>query len=214
MKTYRNEDGVVSYETIESESCSLETLQNDFYPAKNEAVQNQVLFNRQKLRCLKQEKDGQSQHSAVFGESDDPNSQTFSIYLASCDTLEYPNCKTPDEVTEWLKHKYLFLAYTERRFSHETGDVIEESKFQRIPISSTQDTNYKFQLQVTHLKDLDTGYMPFSQPSHYDFYNIIRVPDQPLVDRPPESEYTVYYASRFQISFEVCPEQIEMHVLP
>ena len=84
----------------------------------------------------------------------------------------------------------------------------------RIPLNSNQDTNYKFALQVTHLKDMDPGFWPFDTSSNYDYYNVVRLTDQPLVDRLPPSDYAFYYPNRFQISFEVSPEQIEVHVLP
>jgi hypothetical protein len=126
----------------------------------------------------------------------------------------YPNCKSVDEVSEWLEHKFLLLIYTERRFSHETGEAIEESKMHRIPLNSLSNTNYKFQLQVTHLKDLDPGFFPLQSGSHSDFYNIVRLPDQPLVDHLPPNQWTELNPNRFQVSFEVSPEQIEVHVLP
>ena len=52
--------------------------------------------------------------------------------------------------------------YTERRFSHETGEAVESSKLLRIPINGISDTHYTFQLEATHLLDLDPGVMPFS----------------------------------------------------
>ena len=45
----------------------------------------------------------QSQLIPVAGEYEDLNSKTFSINFESCDVVYYANCKTIDEVTEWLK---------------------------------------------------------------------------------------------------------------
>ena len=80
----------------------------------------------------------------VVGEYADPDSQAFSIYFTSCDKLFYANCKPTDEVSEWLKQKYVLLLYTERRFSHETGKAVEQSKMVRIPINAAADTHYVF----------------------------------------------------------------------
>ena len=60
---------------------------------------------------------------------------------------------------------------------------------------------------------MDPGTWPINNSSSSDFYNVIRLPDQPLVDRLPPSEYAFYNPNRFQVSFEVSPEQIEVHVL-
>ena len=150
----------------------------------------------------------------VVGEYDDLGAQTFSIFFTSCDTLFYANCKSVDEVSEWLKQKYVLVLYTERRFSHESGEAVESSKLARIPINGVSNTHYKFQLEATHLLDLDPGLMPFSASSKQDFYMVNRLPDQPLFDDRPLDPSMEYYPSRFKISFEVSPFQKEVHVLP
>lgn len=193
MSTTRDEHGNLVYKEVETVPCSETMLKNEFYPALKSSVENSIQFNKNKLRCLKPE----TGHQPVVGEYDEPGSQAFSIYMTSCDTLFHPNCKSVDEVSEWLKHKFLLLVYTERRFSHETGKAIEESKMHRIPLNSISNTNYKFEIQVTHLKDLDPGILPFSSGSHADFYNINRLPDQPLIDRLPPNAFAEYYPNRF-----------------
>ena len=116
----------------------------------------------------------------MFGEYDDPESATFSIFFTSCDTLWQANCKTLDEVTEWLSHKYLIMVYTERRFSHETGSEIEDTKLVRLPINKMANTHYRFQIQETHLVDLDNldnTYWPLGDRSFEDFYKVMQLPD-------------------------------------
>lgn len=117
---------------------------------------------------------------AVFGEYDEPNSQAFSIYFASCDTLYNADCKSIQEVSEWLTHKYLLVVYTERRFSHETGKAIEDSKLVRIPINKVTNTHYKFEIEVTHLVNLDNlenTIWPVGDRTYQDFYRIKQLPD-------------------------------------
>ena len=76
----------------------------------------------------------------------------------------------------------MLLVYTERQFSHLTGKAIEMTKMARIPLNPSQNTHYKFEIEVTHLIDLDPGLFPFSPRSHSDFYSIRRIYDEPLLE--------------------------------
>jgi hypothetical protein len=49
------------------------------------------------------------------------------------------DCKGPKEVTEWLKHKYVLLFFTERKFSEVTGEAIEQTNMVRLPIDRISD---------------------------------------------------------------------------
>lgn len=73
----------------------------------------------------------------------------LSIFYASCDRLNVATCKSPDEVTAWLKHKYVLLYYTEDRpneaSSAESG--VHYSTFQQIPVNRHVNTNHRFQVQ-------------------------------------------------------------------
>ena len=116
----------------------------------------------------------------VFGEYDDPFSSTLSVFFTSCDTLWNAGCKSIEEVTEWLEHKYLLMIFTERRFSHETGNEIAETKLVRLPINRITNTHYRFQIEVTHLIDLDNlanTHWPLGDRSYEDFYKIKQMPD-------------------------------------
>ena len=111
---------------------------------------------------------------------DEPLSSSFSIFFTSCDTLWNANCKSVEEVTEWLAHKYVIVVYTERRFSQETGLEILESKMVRLPINKITNTHYRFQIEVTHLVDLDNlenNYWPSGDRSYEDFYRVKQLPD-------------------------------------
>jgi len=79
------------------------------------------------------------------------------------------------EVSEWLEHKYIIMVYTERRYSQVTGREIEETKMARIPINKVMNTHYKFEIQVTHLVDLNNleySLWPIGDRTFRDFYQI------------------------------------------
>ena len=84
----------------------------------------------------------------------------------------------------------------------------------RLPINAFTNTHYKFELEMTHLYDLDPGLLPFSTQDRRDFYSVERIADQPLFDTRPADPSKPYNPSRFQISFGVSPIQREVHVLP
>jgi len=89
QRTFRNEDGTLSYNEINTVPCERSYIQEKFYPART-FIQDQIEFNHQKLHCLAPDSTG----LAVFGDYDDPQSATISVFFASCDTLWQANCKT------------------------------------------------------------------------------------------------------------------------
>ena len=107
-------------------------------------------------------------------------SSTFSIFFASCDTLWNADCKSKNEVSEWLSHKYILLVFTERRFSHTSGKEIEETRMIRLPVNKVTNTHYKFSINIAHLvnlDNLDNTIWPSGSRSYEDFYNISQMPD-------------------------------------
>ena len=113
IQTHRQSDGTFKYMPIGTEPCSKTYLDEKFYTARKH-VQDQISFNSDKLLCLTPD----AENLDVLGEFNEPESKTFSIFFTSCDTLWNADCRSIEEVTEWLSHKYIFIAYTERRFSH------------------------------------------------------------------------------------------------
>ena len=72
------------------------------------------------------------------------------------------------------------MVFTERRFSHETGREIEDTKLVRLPINKITNTHYRFQIEVTHLVDLDNldnTWWPLGDRSFEDFYKVKQLPD-------------------------------------
>ena len=88
---------------------------------------------------------------------------------------------------------------------------------ERIPINNFMNTHYKYAIEVAHLVDLDNlenTIWPAGDRTFEDFYQLKKLPDQPLVERAPADDDTIYPPHRFQVSFEVSPDQVEVHVLP
>ena len=87
----------------------------------------------------------------------------------------------------------------------------------RLPINKLTNTHYKFQLEVTHLVNLDNlnnTVWPSGNRLYEDFYRVVQMADQPYVERAQQSDFTEYYPNRFQVSFEMASQQHEVHVLP
>ena len=79
-------------------------MENEFYPIvpKHKA---QVDFHLPKLKCMKS-------GFNVYGDFETVDSTFLAITHSSCDFLNNANCKSQEEVQEWLKHKYAFIVYT------------------------------------------------------------------------------------------------------
>jgi len=72
------------------------------------------------------------------------------------------------------------MMFTERRFSHTTGREIEETRMVRLPINKVTNTHYRFQLEVTHLINLDNlnnTIWPSGNRFYEDFYRVIQLAD-------------------------------------
>lgn len=73
----------------------------------------------------------------------------LTIFYTSCDRLNIATCKTESEVTEWLKHKYVLLYYTEDRYVEGQDNSLHYSTFQQIPVNRIINMNHRFQLKST-----------------------------------------------------------------
>lgn len=88
----------------------------------------------------------------MFGDFDTPGSQYLAIQFVSCDMLDTATCRTVPEVTEWLKHKYILLYYTEDKPSEE-APITEQafSKFIHQPINRQTNMSHRFFLhEITY----------------------------------------------------------------
>ena len=99
-------------------------IDQNFYKGEGLA-QSLITFHLPKMKCLNIE-----EPINLFGNFDSSGGQFLAIFHASCDLLNIATCKTPDEVTEWLKHKYILLYYTEDAANEQDyGESISFSKF-------------------------------------------------------------------------------------
>jgi len=77
------------------------------FPVQKKHISKQIA-NLPKLRCMNLH----DNPLHIFGDFSTAGSTMLAIFLASCDRLNQATCKKPQEVTEWLKHKYVLLYYT------------------------------------------------------------------------------------------------------
>lgn len=70
----------------------------------------------------------------------------LSIFFSSCDLLNIATCKDEDEVTEFLKHKYVLVYLTQDRFNSTSKESDAYSTFYQIPVNRKVDTNHRFQI--------------------------------------------------------------------
>ena len=106
-----------------------------------------------KLKCIDSE-----QPIDLFGDFNTPGSQMLSIFFASCDLLNVATCREPPEVTEWLKHKYVLIYLTERRFDPSQQRAKSYSTFYQIPVNRIVDTNHRFSIKETILDSEESFY--------------------------------------------------------
>ena len=100
-------------------------------------------------------------------------------------------CKTQEQVTEWLRHKYVMLYYTTQFFNVTSNEVQKMSTLMTIPFNRVVNTHHRFAMKKTNYLD------------EHLFYNIEQLPDQALVERLPPNELINLDDHRLAISFEV-----------
>lgn len=157
----RADSGVFEYEMLDWAPCTEDYLNQNLFAAESRHTQN-AKFNIKKLKCLNLN----NSPVELFGDFNTPGSSMLSIFFASCDRLNVATCKTPDEVTAWLKHKYVLLYYTEDRPNEakNSKEGIHYSTFQQLPVNRFVDTNHRFQIQEQNYDGKD-------------YYNVVRLPD-------------------------------------
>jgi hypothetical protein len=102
------------------------------------------------MKCLKLNNDPVE----IFGDFDSAGSQFLAIFLGSCDLLNRATCASVDEVTDWLKHKYVLLYLTEDKPDEENdGESQHYSNFLHMPINRFVDTNHRFFLHEYEYND-------------------------------------------------------------
>ena len=142
----REPSGVFTYEMLDWEPCTEDYLAQNMFPSEPR-FESFVSFNIKKLKCLQMNGDPLQ----LFGNFDTPGSQMLSIFHSSCDLLNVATCASQDDVTEWLKHKYVLLYYTQSRIDETTGEVESYSTFNHLPINRFVNTNFRFDITPTSL---------------------------------------------------------------
>jgi hypothetical protein len=71
-------------------------------------------------------------------------SEYLTIFYASCDLLNVSKCKSEDQVTEWLKHKYVLLYYTDASYNSTSNQTQPVSNFMMIPVNRLISTHHRF----------------------------------------------------------------------
>jgi len=185
----REESGAFSYQMLDTEPCSKEYIDNHFFPAKERHRKN-IDFHMKKMKCLKLNQNPVE----LIGDFDSFGSSFLAVFLGSCDLLNRATCKTVPEVTDWLKHKYVLMYYTEDKPDEENdGQSQSYSKFVHMPVNRFVDTNHRFMLHEFEYND------------EY-FYSVKQMPDQALNERMPDNEFVELYENRVGIFFEVDPQ--------
>ena len=136
----RNQEGAFEYEMLDVEPCTEAYIEENMFKveARHEGRQK---ANMPKLKCL----DLHGDPTTIFGDFSTAGSTMLSIFFASCDRLNIATCKKPEEVTAWLKHKYVLLYYTEDRASEASPiDGVQYTTFEQIPVNRIVDTNHRF----------------------------------------------------------------------
>ena len=103
-----------------------------FYPIFDD-YRDWFEFYWQKLSCI-------DDKVTVHGDYNSHTVSHFQIHLVKCDPDQRTTCKSEEEITEWLKRKFIIVVNNQRRFNqHEYGvnKVTSESLFTWFPIKST-----------------------------------------------------------------------------
>jgi len=104
----RDDTGGFSYEMLDWEPCTQEYIDKTMFPVEARH-QSRQKANLPKLKCM----DLHDNPLSVFGDFSTAGSTMLSIFFSSCDLLNVATCRSSTEVTEWLKHKYILLYFTE-----------------------------------------------------------------------------------------------------
>lgn len=142
-----------------------------------------------------------SEEFTIFGDFETTNSTYFAVTHSSCDFLNNAECKSREEVQEWLKHKYVFVVYTQVRRDELTGEAIKESLLLRQPVN-------RWVMMHTRLGLASTW------DGAERFYEVERITDQALVERLPSNEFVELNDNMMALTFEVLETVTHIEYVP
>ena len=123
--------------TCTSEELGLEGTNSSFLPVekKNVAV---VKSQQKKLLCVDHE------DMQIYGDYNSNKARIINIQLEICNDGGYfaeksITCKSPAEITQFLRNKYFVMLYNEKRFDSAVftnKSIVDESKLLWMPINT------------------------------------------------------------------------------
>ena len=130
------------FEPIEKRLCTAEELgmgpqgysspEAKFYPM-NENHRHYVTRDMQKLYCVDEILELHGDYNSGFVTH-------FGIHLEKCNPSVRSDCKSDEEITQWLKRKFIITIRNNERFSpqdYSEDKVVQESVFTWHPVRST-----------------------------------------------------------------------------
>ena len=87
------------------------------------------------------------------------------LQFEKCDSTIVSNCKSEEEISQWLKRKFIVILENQTRFdnvnyekdeSYQKGRIVEESKIKWVGISSTQRQELANNLKITDVELQDS----------------------------------------------------------
>ena len=111
-----DENGVYfwGFEEMPSHTCTKEELgiegdNSSFMPLPENSMTYVRLYQK-KLKCL------DPKDMKVSGDYDSDKAQLINMRLQRCEETDTQKCKSPEEITQFFRNKFLFLLYNERYF--------------------------------------------------------------------------------------------------
>ena len=160
----------VDFEPLPMRECTKAELNIDdeevdpdskfFEPHKNSV--SDLSFYYRKLKCLDVD------DLEVQGDYNSPTTRSFVLLFEKCssenDNFKDVQCKSDDEIKQWLARKFILILQNNERFSTRLyGDekVAKESRTVWIPINSQVREEIVYKVQLTDLR-LQDNYYQFS----------------------------------------------------
>jgi hypothetical protein len=104
----RNPQGNYTYQMLDAKPCTSDYFSKNMFPSQPK-FNKTIEFNVRKMKCI----DMHNMPVHFSGDFNTDGSVMLAILFTSCDRLNVATCAKPEQVSEWLKHKYTYLYYTE-----------------------------------------------------------------------------------------------------
>ena len=176
--------------------------QSKFYTAHSNSIMWLQKYQK-KLNCV-------DENIVISGNYQSLKASHLQIQLQKCDNLTRSDCKSDEEITQWLRRKFIVVVNNSDRFNQEDytdNKVVRESVFTWFPIKSTSREEIVNEITIEELQ-LQNSPFQFSDLTEVEteLFSIKKVGT-----RPYEFDDKIHHSISYEMNLDLLATDRELY---